>query len=111
MKIVQAMIRKEVYDRSESKWTIGNQDNTELTIVMRSVFLSKAQNLPFNIKEQIQVLNGIVVAEVVPKIMSEIIAYFSYLKDASTLYAEKALPYPENVSSAGTKLYSFTNWF
>lgn len=110
--LVQAMIRKQVYDRSgDAKWIIANQDETELVMVMRSVFLQKSQNLPFNITEQIGILNQIVVDEVVPKIMSGITQYFSYLKDASTLYNEDPLPHPQNVSSAGTKTYSFTNWF
>ena len=110
--LVQAMIRKQVYERSgDAKWVIGNQDENELVIVMRSIFLQKSQNLPFNVTEQIAILNQIVADEVVPKVMSGITQYFGYLKDASTLYAETPLEHPQNVSSAGTKTYSFTNWF
>jgi len=105
------MIRKTVHDRSGGEWIIDNQDETELFIVMRSIFLQKAQNLPYKIREQIIQLNAVVVDEVVPKIMSQISAYYGYLKDASTLYNETPLPYPVNVNSAGTKTYSFTNWF
>jgi len=108
---IQIMIRKSVYDRSGGQFVIGDQDETELIIVMRSVFLQRAVNQPDHLKEQIRVLNEVIVNECVPKILSEIMTYNGYLRDASQLYGENPLPHPVNVSSAGTKTYSFTNYF
>ena len=111
---LQDYIRYQVYQQSgDSKWVIGKQDETELLIVMRSVYLQHSRNLTQcdSIIPQIRELNRVVSNELVPKILSEIIQYMGYLRDASTLYAERALEHPVNVSSKGTKTYSFTNWF
>lgn len=108
---IQLMIRKSVYDRSGGEFIIGDQDETELIIVMRSVFLQRSKNRSDNIREQIMELNQIIVNECVPKVISEIATYNGYLKDASQLYGENPLPHPVNVSSAGTKTFSFTNYF
>ena len=111
---LQDYIRYQVYVQSgDAKWVIGKQDETELLIVMRSVFLQHSRNLPGceNLLPQIRELNRVVANEVVPKILSQIIQYNLFLKHTSTLYAEEALEYPINVSSKGTRTFSFTNWF
>lgn len=110
---LQEYIRYQVYISSgDSKWVIGKQDETELLIVMRSVFLQHSRNLPGceNLLPQIRELNRVVANEVVPKILSRVLELLKYYDDASHLYGERALEYPISVSSKGTRTYSFTSW-
>lgn len=110
---LQIQIRKGVYDKSGGEFVIGAQDETELIITMRSVFLQHSRNIPAcdSIVKQVKELNEVVVNEVVPKIMSEIMAYKIFIRDSSTLYNERPIERPLNVSSKGTRTFSFTNHF
>ncbi len=85
----------------ETKKIIGNQNETELMVIMRSVYLQYAKNLPNDIIPQIRELNSRVLDYVVPKISVELNQYQTYIRDAS------GLPMPmdrgENTSVTGTK--------
>ena len=85
----------------ESQQIIGNQNETELMVIMRSIYLQYAKNLPDNILSQIRDLNGRVLDYVVPKITIELNQYKTYIRDAS------GLPVPmdrgQNTSVTGTK--------
>ena len=60
MKIIQNGIRAGVYNKSNGQYVIGEQNGDELKIVMRSIFLQYAKNLPTHIADQINELNQIV---------------------------------------------------
>ena len=49
VKIVQNGLRHSVWEKSGKKHIIGEQSETELVVVMRSIFLQFAKNLPDNI--------------------------------------------------------------
>lgn len=95
-------IRYLVFEKSCKKHVIGKQSETDLLIIMRSVYLQYAEFKPYNIKEQIRDLNTIVLNYCVPKILEEIRLYLYYRKDISQL------PIPlergEFVSSKGNKV-------
>ena len=80
---------------------IDNQSERELRVVMRSIYLQYARNLPTNIVEQVRDLNSKVLDYIVPKIIIEVKQYDTYIRDAS------ALPEPMdrglNTSTTGTK--------
>lgn len=80
---------------------IDNQDERELRVIMRSIYLQYSRNLPTNFVKQVRQLNAKVLQAIMPKIAIEINQYETYLKDASSL------PIPldrgGNSSSAGTK--------
>jgi len=96
---LQQGIRYSVF--RESQKVISKQNETELMVIMRSIYLQYAKNLPDNILSQIRELNGRVLDYVVPKITVELNQYDTYIRDAS------GLPVPmdrgQNTSVTGTK--------
>ena len=98
---VQNKLRYTVYKMSRGQFTIGPQNETELTVVMRSIYLQYSRNLKTNIKEQIADLNKIVVEQLAPDLLSNVKQYIKYLEDRNEPY--RLMERPQNVSSAGTK--------
>lgn len=101
MNAVQEAIRYQVYVRSGNKHIIGRQSETELAIVMRSVYLEHSKNLPFDIIGQVKELNAMVINYSVNDILTEINLRKQYLVDINT--QPMPLPRSLNVSTAGTK--------
>jgi hypothetical protein len=98
---LQGAIRYRVYVESDKKYKIGRQSDTELQIVMRSIYYQYSKNLPFDITGQVKVLNKKILDFVVPRIIQEINQYYQYKKDVSSLPVP--LPRSESVSNAGSK--------
>jgi len=107
---VQRQIIAEVFRRSNGEYLIPKQDEQDLQVVMRSMYLQHARHVPNNINEQIQELNNLVTDDSVPGIISQVNAYFGYLERAFA--PRKIMDRPEYVSSAGLKtLPSVTRTF
>ena len=102
IKILQNNIRKGVFDKSNGEFIIGMQDEDELKIIMRSVFLQNSINLETNIREQIRDLNALVESYAIDQVYKEAISYLKYKRDASNMYALLALP--SNSSTRGKTL-------
>lgn len=100
-------IRYAVYVASGNKYIIDKQDDTELQIVMRAIYLQHSLNLPTNIKEQIRELNQKVTDFAYPKILSEIEQYIHYKNNLQFL--PQTIDLPKNVSSKGTRSLSSVN--
>jgi hypothetical protein len=110
MDIIQNLIRKEIYRRSQGRYNIGNQDYTQLLLIMRSIYLQNSQFGTTNIKGQIDNLNKLVVYESVPRIITEIEQYLGYVRDASRPW--QPIDRSSNVNNAGTRqLRSVTSIF
>ena len=101
IKMIQNMLRYNIWLNSDKKHIISNQDETQLTIIMRSIFLQYAKNLPNNIKEQIKTLNKYVLDWCIPKILTQVKQFIGYKNDITQV--NKPLPYGEYSSSSGTK--------
>ena len=97
IQIIQNAIRFEVYQRSNGEYQISEQSPTELSIIMRSVYLQYGKNRPTEIPEQIAELNGIVVETCVPKIVQQIQQYQKYLQDITNSYSLMERPQYHNV--------------
>ena len=99
---IQNAIRKAVYDRSgPKKYIIDDQSADELTIIMRTMYLQYAQNLPYDIVGQVADLNEKVVNWSAPHILSAVDHYNYYLNDIS--HMPVPLSRSVSLSSAGTK--------
>jgi hypothetical protein len=98
---VQNKLRYTIWKMSNKQFVIDEQNEDELIIVMRSIFLQYSRNLPTNISEQIEELNNIVVDEISPDVLSQTKQYLRYLEDRNEPY--RIMDRPQNVSSAGTK--------
>lgn len=102
VKLVQDMLRYNVWLKSDKKYVIGEQSTVELEIVMRSVYLQHARNLPYKIKEQVRELNNIAIHQMTPRVISEVEQYLGYLWQVEQLPVP--IEWPKNMSSAGTNL-------
>ncbi len=101
---IQTRIRYAVWIASNKQHVIGRQDDTELVIIMRSIYLSYGKNQPTMVKEQIDDLNDLVVQECVSKILSQVTQHISYLQRASSL--PMPLSQPIMTSNYGKKQLS-----
>lgn len=108
IQIIQNGIRAGVYKRSNGMYIVGNQKCDELKIIMRSIFLQYAKNLPNNISSQIESLNNMVLNYAVSQVYGEAEGYMKYKRDASTMYTPIALPV---MSKTNDKQLELKKWF
>ncbi|ARF09870.1 hypothetical protein Indivirus_4_42 [Indivirus ILV1] len=111
MKRLQRNIKKEVYKRTNGKFTLDiDQDQSDLFIVMRAVYMENARFLENGIIRQVKRLNEKVINEVVPGILVNIKQYHGYLKEINKPL--DPIPLPLNTNNAGRKtLQSITTTF
>ena len=108
IQIIQNGIRAGVYNRSNGQYIVGPQDCDSIKIIMRSVFLQYSANQPFNIPQQIEELNKIVLNYCIQQVYSEAQGYMKYVDDASTLVIPIA--HPVQASNTDRQL-EFKSWF
>ncbi len=108
IQMIQNGIRAGVYKRSNGQYIIGQQDCDSLKIIMRSVFLQHASNIPNNIPEQITELNKIVFEYCIQQVYSEAQGYMKYVDDVSTLVVPIAHPVQ---SSNNDRQLELKSWF
>ena len=90
--IIQNGIRAGVYNMSNGKYLIDNQDNEQLLLIMKGMFLEYSKNIPTDITQQIDILNNKVITYCTNQVYQEAKGYLTYLKDSSSLI--KPLDYP-----------------
>jgi len=108
IQIIQNGIRAGVYQRSNGQYIIGPQDCDSLKIIMRSVFLQHSANQPYNISQQIEELNKIVLNYCIQQVYSEAQGYMKYIDDASTLVVP--ISHPVQASNTDRQL-ELKSWF
>ena len=81
MEKIQDQLRYKV--RELAGVSIDRQNTTELYIIMRSFYLnwSILKYNPADIKVEIARLNGMILDDIVPRVLSEVQAYAKYLED------------------------------
>lgn len=82
---LQQGIRYRIYVETNQRHIIGRQSDTELKIVMRSIYFQHAKHENKDLVQQVRELNGRVLEWVVPEVLSNVLQYETYRKDASTL--------------------------
>ena len=97
-----------VRKKSNGKYNIGIQDQAELQIIMRAIFLQNSLNLPTNIPGQINDLNQLVLQYAIPQIYSSLVSYAKYIKDVTNMYSLMDRPV---LSDADDKTLEFKRWF
>ena len=105
--ILQNGIRANVYKQTKKVIAYQNEDN--LKVVMRSIFLQHSANLPMSITEQIVALNQKVYDYCVPSVVNELEGYIKYKRDISTM----AVPIDRPIYSSmrGSNPLEFKAWF
>lgn len=103
---LQKLIKYNVWIESDKMYKIDNQDENELKIVMRAVYLMYQKGIPTEscrITSGIKRLNTLVINQILPDLLSNITQYIGYIKDASTPL--QPLPPPVNMDRTGNKQY------
>lgn len=101
------LIHRSIINQVANKtgFKIAKQSETELQIIMRSIFLQYSKNNPCNIKEQVIELNRKVLDYSVNRIITEISQYLEYKDTVNKL--PMPLSHPQNLSNAGQKSLTF----
>jgi hypothetical protein len=84
IKIVQNSIKAGVYKLSKGQFSIGDQNEDTLKIIMRSIYLQNSKHSS-NVTKQIVELNKLVRDYAVPQVFGEADGYMKYKRDISTL--------------------------
>lgn len=91
--------------RVTANYDIGRQDDNQLLIIMRSIYLTHSKNLSYNIQQQINDLNKLVIDEAVKQIIPNIKQYLHYINDISK--PRHIISHPTNVSDGNNSLSLF----
>ena len=81
---IQNLLRSQVYKLTNNEYKIDVQDNDQLKIIMRSIFLQYSSHHFDNVDEQVEELNKKVLKYAVPQVHNELISYIKYKKDISS---------------------------
>ena len=102
MDIVQLGMRNMILNKTNGAYNIGKQNETELKIIMRAMFIQHAKyrtDIPVNV--QIQEINHEVLNFAVPRIISSLNMKRKYLQDIQQL--PMPLEHAKSMSTKGTK--------
>lgn len=80
---LQHGIRYRVWVETQGKYVISPQSETELSAIMRGVYLEFSQNSEFRVLDQVVALNARIINYAVPHIVSELAMRAHYLRDIS----------------------------
>lgn len=102
MDILQLGMRNIILNKTNGAYNIGKQNETELKIIMRAMFIQHAKyrtDIPVNV--QIQEINREVLNFAVPRIISSLNMKRKYLQDIQQL--PMPLEHAKSMSTKGTK--------
>lgn len=99
---LQQGIRWRVFVESDGRHVIGRQSDTEIRIVMRSIYLQEGVSADQDVLQQVRTLNAKVLAYCVPRILTEIGMYLKFQRDVSTV--PSLLDRGTMVSNKGTRV-------
>jgi len=98
---IQDNIRYNVWINTNKKYIIGNQNEYELKIIMRSVYLQNALNQEDDITTQILNLNNLVLNYCVKQVTSQVIQFINYQKEINS--DRHIMDHSINTNSRGEK--------
>jgi len=101
-KRLQKKIKKEIFNRTNGQFRLeADQEQRDLFISMRAVYMEHARFLPGQIVRQVKRLNQKVVDDIVPGMITEIRQHYGYLKEINKPLTP--IPRPQNMSNAGRR--------
>ena len=83
--IIQNGIRAGVFNASNEKYVISQQNSDQLKIIMRSIYLQYSMHKKGNVTSQVEVINKRVLDYCIDYVYQEAVSYEKYLRDQSTL--------------------------
>jgi hypothetical protein len=100
IKRIQKMLRKEIYNRTSGEFKLEvDQEQRDILIAMRAIYLEHNRFLPGQIVRQVKRLNKKVIDESIPGMLTEIRQEYGYLKEINKPLTPIARPM--NVNNAG----------
>ena len=106
---LQTTIRYQVWLNTNKQHVIGYQNENELKVIMRSIFLQNSLNQPTNLVQQISDLNKLVIDFSVNAIITQIQQYISYNEHISK--ERQVIDHSVNTSVRGSKQLEMKPWF
>lgn len=108
---IQRLIKRTIYEKTNGQFKLDvDQEQRDVFIAMRAVYMEHARFLPNQIVRQVKRLNQKVVDEIIPGIMTNIRQDYGYLKEINKPLTP--IPLPQNVNNAGRRqLPSITTTF
>ena len=97
VKFIQNSIQQGVYQKSNGKYKIGNQDGETLNIIMKSIYLSNVNNYE-NKNKQLDKLNQLVLAYCIPQIYDAAQAYMHHIDTYDKLVVPMERPVQVDVN-------------
>lgn len=102
MSRIQKQIKREIFRLSNGTFKMEvEQDEQDLLIAMRYIFVEYAKNLPTHIVKQVKILNRQLLDYIIPDIMTNIKQHYNYLKEISQPI--RPLDQPLNVNNKGRR--------
>lgn len=99
---LQQKIKYEVFRRSQGKYLMKtNQNESDLLVVMRAVYISDALNSPYRIVHQVKLLNNKVIERIVDEMITNIKTNEEYLNQLDKPI--NPIPLPVCAASAGRR--------
>jgi hypothetical protein len=108
IQLIQNAIRVGVYEKSDGKYILPNQNENNLKNIIREIYIDHAKYDPNNITEQISSLNKMVIDHCLPIVYNESVAYEKYCFDQSTMVRPLELPKHHD---RNFKQLEFNTWF
>lgn len=100
---LQQTIRYQVWVKSNKQHVIGKQNEYELKVVMRSVYLTDAKHLPSDIAGQIRILNKKVLEYCVKAVFVQLQQYVAYSQHISENHSRHIIDHSVNTSIRGSR--------
>lgn len=100
--LLNEAIRYSIYKKSCGKHIISRQNETQLRLIMRSIYFQYSKNRQYGILDQVKTLNTYVLEFCIPNILSEIGLYARYRSDIEQLPAP--LAYGDYITTKGSKV-------
>jgi len=103
---LQNAIIQRVYQQSNGRFRIGRQSDTELQIMMRSIYLQFGKNLPTDIRGQVRELDEKVLEEAVPVVYSGVEQHMRYKDDINNMYVPNDRPSQSGIKGSRSLEYN-----
>jgi hypothetical protein len=105
IKRLQKKIKLDVFKRTNGEFKLEvDQDQMDLFLAMRAIYMEHARFLPNQIVRQVKRLNEKVLDQIVPGIITNIKQYYGYLKEINKPL--DPIPLPVNTNNAGRRTLS-----
>ena len=102
MNRIQKAIKEAIFYKSKGKFRLDeDQDESDLLVTMRAVFIEHSRFLPNKIIRQVKELNRLTVEYIIPDMITQIKQTYSYIKEINEPI--KPIPRPIAINNAGRK--------